>query len=326
MGPLAAVGMDHLVTTNQADELPPEGVANKAVDDEVDPGVDDGGEVSNMGEAANQHDRLEEGSGIPAVKNNVDVEELIDINDDSRAVEDEKGDNNAEKNKEEVDLSLHFLLRSKPLNFYISEITNNSDIEKEHGKEGHDGREGDVEVGLVHLDITLRSPELSRFVVRDSILPDQDCIKESRDVGDDADERDRENVEPGLPCVGRELEWVADAQEPLNGYGKGREDASAHPNIAEGMDEERKEDGINAASGIKCSACIVDPATYYEDGVIAGESKEELVETVFELGTHEDNEGEDVTDDANEAKDRNKNPVKVISIVENYSLGDISWV
>ena len=73
------------------------------------------------------------------------------------------------------------------MNFYISEIRNNSDIEKEDGEEWLESRKQDVEVGLIYLDVTFRCPELSWCVVRYTILPNQDCIKESWDVGEDAD-------------------------------------------------------------------------------------------------------------------------------------------
>ena len=134
------------------------------------------------------HDRIEEGSSISAVKKIVNMKELIDINNDSGTVKDEKGHNNTEKDEEKVDLFLHLPFQSKSLNFYISEIRNNSDIEAEDGEERHDGRKRDVEVGLIHLDVTFRCPELSWGVVRYAILPNQDCIEESWDVGDDADE------------------------------------------------------------------------------------------------------------------------------------------
>ena len=143
--------------------------------------------MSNVGEATNQHDRLEEGSSISTVKDIVNMKELIDINDDSGTVEDEKGHNNTKKDEVKVDLFLHLLFRSKSLNFYISEIRNNSDIEKEHGEKRHESRKRDVEVSLIHLDVTFRCPELSWCVVRYAILPNQDCIKESWDVGEDAD-------------------------------------------------------------------------------------------------------------------------------------------
>ena len=109
MGSLAAVGVHYFATTNQADELSSEGVADKAVDDEVDTRVDDCGEMSNMSEATNQHDRLEEGSSFSAVKDIVNMKELIDINNDSGTVKDEKGHNNTEKDEEKVDLFFHLL-------------------------------------------------------------------------------------------------------------------------------------------------------------------------------------------------------------------------
>ena len=100
-----------------------------------------------------------------------------------------------------------------------------------------------------------------------------------------------------------ELERIADTKKPLNRYCKSHEDAPAHSNITEGMDEEREEDGEDAAASIKGSASIVDPTTDNEDGVVAGQGKQELMETVLELRAQEDNEGKDVTNDADETKD-----------------------
>ena len=47
------------MTDNKAEKLSSEAVANEAVDDEVDAGVDDSCEVSNVGETANDCYRLE---------------------------------------------------------------------------------------------------------------------------------------------------------------------------------------------------------------------------------------------------------------------------
>ena len=85
------------------------------------------------------------------------------------------------------------------------------------------------------------------------------------------------------------------------------------------MDEETEEDGEDAAS-------VVDPATDNKDGVEAGQGKQELVEAVLELGAQEDNKCEDVTNDADETKDGDKNSIKVISIVEDDGHGVVSWV
>ena len=106
-----------------------------------------------------------------------------------------------------------------------------------------------------------------------------------------------------------ELERIADAKKSLNRYCKSHEDAPAHSDITEGMDEEREEDGEDAA------ASIVDPTADNEDCVVAGQGKQELVEAVLELGAQEDNQGEDVTNDADETKDGDKNSIKVISKV-----------
>ena len=77
-----------------------------------------------------------------------------------------------------------------------------------------------------------------------------------------------------------------------------------------------EEDGEDATASINSSASIVDPTADNEDGVVAGQGKQELVEAVLELGAQEDNQGEDVTNDADETKDGDKNSIKVISIVE----------
>ena len=100
-----------------------------------------------------------------------------------------------------------------------------------------------------------------------------------------------------------ELERIADTKKPLNRYCKSHKEAPAHSNITEGMDEEREEDGEDAATSFKGSASIVDPTTDNEDSVVAGQGKQELVGTVVELGAQQNNEGEDVTNDANETTD-----------------------
>ena len=112
-----------------------------------------------------------------------------------------------------------------------------------------------------------------------------------------------------------ELERITDTKKSLNRYRKSHEDAPAHSDITEGVDKEREEDGKDAAASIKGSASIVDPTTDNEDSVVAGQGKQELVKAVLELGAQEDNQGEDVTNDANETKDGDKNSIKVISKV-----------
>jgi len=107
-------------------------VTNEAVDDEVDAGVNDCREVSNVGEAADDSDRFEQDIGVTTVKNNINVEELVNIDNNPGTVEDKEGNNDAEKNKEKIDFILHFLFRSKSLNFHIFEIANDSNIEDEH--------------------------------------------------------------------------------------------------------------------------------------------------------------------------------------------------
>ena len=121
-----------------------------------------------------------------------------------------------------------------------------------------------------------------------------------------------------------ELERIADTKKSLNRYCKSHEDAPAHSDITEGVDKEREEDCKDAAASIKGSASIVDTSTDNEDGVIAGQGKQELVKAVLELGAQEDNQGEDVTNDANDTKDGDKNSIKVISIVEDDGHGVVS--
>ena len=71
-------------------------------------------------------------------------------------MEDQKCDDNAEEDKEEVDFFLHVLLGSKSLNSHILQVPTDSNIEDEHREEGHDGGKWNVEVSNVHLDVTLR--------------------------------------------------------------------------------------------------------------------------------------------------------------------------
>ena len=112
-----------------------------------------------------------------------------------------------------------------------------------------------------------------------------------------------------------ELERITDTKKSLNRYCKSHEDAPTHSDITEGVDKEREEDGKDAAASIKGSASIVDPPTDNEDCVIAGQGKQELVKAVLKLGAQEDNQGEDVTNDADDTKDGDKNSIKVISKV-----------
>ena len=96
-------------------------MTNEAVDDEVDAGVNDCREVSNVGEAADDSDRFEQDIGVTTVNKFIDVEELVNIDNNPRTVKDKEGNNDAEE-----DFNLHFLFTSKSLKFPSCEIANNN--------------------------------------------------------------------------------------------------------------------------------------------------------------------------------------------------------
>ena len=84
-------------------------------------------------------------------------------------------------------------------------------------------------------------------------------------------------MEPSLASVRRKLEWVADTKEPLNGDGKCHEDTATHSNVAEGVDEEGKEDCIDTTACIKCSTGVVNAPTDDKDCLIASQGEQKFV-------------------------------------------------
>ena len=60
-------------------------------------------------------------------------------------------------------------------------------------------------------------------------------LEEAGDVDQKGGQDGGKEVEPGPPGVGRELEGVADAQEPLHGDRHGEEHAPAQPDVAAGI-------------------------------------------------------------------------------------------
>ena len=70
---VTTVVTDNPTAPDQPDELSAEGVANKAVDQEIDPGVDDRCEVGNVSQTLDEHDRSEEFALVFALKNSIDM-------------------------------------------------------------------------------------------------------------------------------------------------------------------------------------------------------------------------------------------------------------
>ena len=126
--------------------------------------------------------------------------------------------------------------------------------------------------------------------------------------------------------MGWKFERITNAKKPLDRDGESHENTPTHADVAEGMDEEGEENSVDAATRIKSPAGIIDSTADDEDGVEAGKSKEQLMKTVLELGTHEDDNGQDVANNSNKSKDGDKNSIKVISKVLNNGQGDIARV
>ena len=108
----------------------------------------------------------------------------------------------------------------------------------------------------------------------------------------------------------RKLEWVVDIKESLNGDGKCHEDTATHSNVAEGVDEEGKEDCIDNTA----STGVVNAPTDDKDCLIASQGEQKFVETVFKFGPRQHSECEDVSNDTNEAKDGDENSTKVVLV------------
>ena len=96
------------------------GLANKAVDEEVDTRVYNACKMGNMNKTANKYGGHEVVSVIPASNNIFNVKKLVDVNNNSRDEKHEEDGDNNEKNEVEVDLFLQLSFRSESLYFDIS--------------------------------------------------------------------------------------------------------------------------------------------------------------------------------------------------------------
>ena len=101
--------------------------------------------------------------------------------------------------------------------------------EAQEGDVGHVHRE-DGDVLLEPLDVSLE--ELGK-------------------VDKDAEEGHGDDVVPGLPVLGRQVEGVADAQEPLDGDCHRHEDGPAEADVGDGVDDEGEADDVGVAAHLK---------------------------------------------------------------------------
>ena len=120
------------------------------------------------------------------------------------------------------------------------------------------------------------------------------CLEELGRVDDDAEEEDWEDVVPGLPVLRRQVERVADAQEPLDGDGHGHEDGPAQADVGDRVDDEGEADVVRVAARLERLEGVVDAAYDDVSGVEAGQGDQQLVKTVLQLGLGQNKDGEQV--------------------------------
>jgi len=155
----------------------------------------------------------------------------------------------------------------------ISYLEYYSDVQEEHGKEGHDGSKGYIEVSLIHSNVRLRSPERCSHIIRKFLLPNKYSIKKSWNIDPNTNNCDWGNVEPGLSCLSWKLEGEANTKESFYGDCQGHEDTSTHPNVCKRVNQERKKNNEENVAGIKCPVSIVDTTKDNKESIKAGEGK-----------------------------------------------------
>jgi len=84
--------------------------------------------------------------------------------------------------------------------------------------------------------------------------------------------------------VGREMQGVADTQEPLDRDGHRHEDGSAEPDVCDWVDDVGKGDGVCIAICIECLEGVVDTADNNINSIKTCQGKKKLVKAVFQFG------------------------------------------
>ena len=160
--------VDHL------EKLPPECVADEAVDDKVDAGVENVETVGDVGEAPDPP-LGEEGvvdqpllKQVVALDDVVEVGELPDVDDDARHLATEEHNHDAQEDEEEIDLLPQPAFRSEPLHLDIANVHDDLGVENEHRKDGYEGGAEDSAPHDIVLDVVAVESEICWLVGGDS--------------------------------------------------------------------------------------------------------------------------------------------------------------
>ena len=148
------------------EKLSPKVVSNKAVNEEIEAGVENAGEVGNMRQADNPFCRKKRVGTCVLVKlfiamnNALNMGKLPNINNHTGGVATDEGDHNAQQHQEHVQLLPQLPLGSKSLGFQFLQFTENPAVDGDKGDERNDGGGEESEVSDVELDVVAVLPQL----------------------------------------------------------------------------------------------------------------------------------------------------------------------
>lgn len=144
-------------------------MANEAVDEEVDTGVENAHGMRDMGQAPDPSRGEEVFIWISFLQvyahdDVVEVRKLPHVNDDTRGVTATKGDDDAKKDDEKIQLGSPSGIRSKTLNLDCANIYNDSKVKKHHEDERNNCSEEHPEVDDIILHILRISSQWSHMI------------------------------------------------------------------------------------------------------------------------------------------------------------------
>jgi len=103
------------------------------------------------------------------------VRELPDVCDDPRSVAADEGDDDAEENQKQVQLSTPAPLRTKSLDLGSANVVEDSEVEQDDQQEGDDGDEKDTKIHDVALYISLVHSKLCWSVIWNVLWDVDNC-------------------------------------------------------------------------------------------------------------------------------------------------------
>ena len=108
-------------------------------------------------------------------------------------------------------------------------------------------------------------------------------LEELGEIDHNAEEGDGDDVIPGLPVLGRQVEGIADPEEPLNGDGHRHEDCPTQADVGDGVDDEGEADDVGVTAHLKRLEGVVDAADDNVNCIKARQSEQQPVKTILQF-------------------------------------------